>query len=75
MFIYLSHSLNIEMVHIILGIYVDNIPHFYLSHICYTKNHLYHMCYIYTILFCLFTLRDILGTSEENIAFQRLVVF
>jgi hypothetical protein len=47
------------MIHTILGIYVDNKSKFYLSHIHYTNSNLYHLCYIYIVLFYLFTLCDI----------------
>jgi hypothetical protein len=50
------------MIHIILGIYVDNIPNFFLSHIGYTNSNLYHLCYIYTVFFYIFILCYILGS-------------
>jgi hypothetical protein len=34
--LFIPHSLNLAMIHIILGIYVDNLLLFYLSHIRYT---------------------------------------
>jgi hypothetical protein len=39
-YLFIPHSLNIVMIYIILGIYVDNIPNFYLSHISYDNDNL-----------------------------------